>query len=273
MEKMSFPVFAFLWPKSLPSSRIARDLAAAFRRTAGAKAAWEALTASHQRELIRFLDAAQTPQNRRQRIDETVGHILAPSAPPKESVKSSGRPLWKCPSCGNRFVTRNLKHSCERHTEDEVFASRPEVVHELFHHFREMVESFGPVSVIPYRNKMVFMVRVRFCGAEPKKDCLEIEFWIRRRLDSPRFRKIETLTPIIHLHFIRIREAGDLDAELAAWIRESYAVGCQDSARPAAQPSRKALRTESLGKSRFPIALRSPAPGPSRKRSAKAPRR
>ena len=81
--------------------------------------------------------------------------------------------------------------------------SEPFVRH-LFRHLRGMVESVGPVHVQAYRDHVAFLVRVRFISATPKKRWLDIGFWFPRRLENPRFRKVETLTPVDHIHILRI---------------------------------------------------------------------
>lgn len=75
-----------------------------------------------------------------------------------------------------------------------------------------------------YRDKVGFMVRVRFAGAVPKTRWLEIGFWLARRANSPRFHKIETISPSAHVHLLRVGALEGLDAEVAAWIKEAYAV-------------------------------------------------
>jgi hypothetical protein len=71
------------------------------------------------------------------------------------------------------------------------------------------------------------MVKVRFAGATPRKRWLDVGFWLPRRLESPRFRRIETITPRAHLHVVRLSGENELDAELVGWIREAYDVGCR----------------------------------------------
>jgi len=62
----------------------------------------------------------------------------------------------------------------------------------------------------------------------PRKNWLDVAFWTTRRIDHRRFHKIETLKPDVHLHLLRVTDASQLDAELTSWLRESYAVGCQE---------------------------------------------
>ena len=94
-----------------------------------------------------------------------------------------------------------------------------------------MVRTCGPVKRIVYRDKVGFMVRVRFAGAVPRSDWLDVGFWLPRRLDSKRFRRVETLYPHAHVHSLRIKQPDELDAQLAKWIKEAYAVGRQEHLR------------------------------------------
>lgn len=204
------------------------DLAAALRRVDGALAAFNSLSPSHRRELLRYIDDARTPEAREGRIEKTIAHVLGKGVPAgRPSRAVAERPLWTCPRCGNQFVNRNQWHSCKRHNLAEVFAGKPARIRQLFERFRAMVESCGPVKLVPYRDRVGFMVRVRFAGAVPRRDWLEIGFWLTRRQESPRFRKIESIYPNVNLHLLRITEPGQLDAEVSRWLKEAYAVGCQ----------------------------------------------
>ena len=217
-----------LWPTRPDQVRPPEDFAAALRRGDGALAAFDSLSPSHRRELLRYLDDARTPQARQRRIEQTIAHILGQQVSAgRPSGAAAQRPLWTCPRCGNQFVNRNQQHSCRRHDLAALFAGQPARIRQLFERFRAMVESCGPVKLLPYRDKVGFMVRVRFAGARPRKDWLEIGFCLPRRIESPRFQKIETIDPNAHAHLLRITEPDQLDAEVAAWLREAYAVGCQ----------------------------------------------
>ena len=72
------------------------------------------------------------------------------------------------------------------------------------------------------------MVRVRFAGAVPKKRWLDVGLWLTRRVEDPRFHRIETITPNVHVHVLRITDADHLDDQVAEWVKEAYAVGRQE---------------------------------------------
>ncbi len=208
------------------------DLAGALRRARGARAAFDARSPSYRRQLLRYIDDARTPETRRRRVERTVRHVLGKPAPAKiRGEHLARRALWTCPRCGNAFVNRNQYHSCGRLDPSVPFAGKPGRIRELFERFRGMVEACGPVTLVPYRDRIGFMVRVRFAGAVPKARWLDIGFWLPRRIESPRFRRIETLYPDVHIHLLRVTEPDQLDPEVAGWLREAYAVGCQEHLR------------------------------------------
>jgi hypothetical protein len=205
------------------------DLLAALDATPGARSGFDRLTASHRRELIRFLEDARSTRNRAQRIGQIVAQSTGEQVLPPG--RRTDRPLWTCPECGRSFVTRNLNHSCETHTLDEPFAGKPAHIRDLFEQVRRTVEAFGPVTLVPYRDRVAFMVRVRFAGVRPRQRWVDVDFWLTRRAQSPRLRKVETLSPYTHVHSVRISSPADVDSQLTGWLREAYAVGRQEHLR------------------------------------------
>jgi hypothetical protein len=142
------------------------------------------------------------------------------------------RPLWRCPKCGARFITRNIWHSCGKYTLEGLFSRSEPHVLPLFRKFARLVRECGTVHMIPQKSRVVFMVRVRFAGAYPRKTYFIAGFALARRLKSPRIRKIEAYAPHFIGHMMDIRSEADLDGELRGWIRESFAVGRQQTGEP-----------------------------------------
>jgi hypothetical protein len=124
-----------------------------------------------------------------------------------------------------------MNHSCTRYELDDVFRSRSEHVRALFERFRSMIEERGPATMIVYRDRIGFMVKVRFCGASPKRDHLEIGFWFAERDEDARFSKIETIATNVHVHTAKVRDMEELDDDVRAWIERSYRVGLREHLR------------------------------------------
>jgi hypothetical protein len=139
--------------------------------------------------------------------------------------------LWTCPKCGHRFVSANMWHSCSRHQIADHFVGKDPLVRGLFDRFRAMIQKCGPVTVYAQKTRIVFQTRSRFAGALPRKHWLDCGLWLKRRVEHPRFRRIESPTPRDHIHHFRVTKLKDLDRDVAALIREAYAVGCSGASR------------------------------------------
>lgn len=146
-------------------------------------------------------------------------------------------PLWRCPRCGAKLVTRNMSHSCGKYTLGDLFArSEPNVIR-TFRALAAMVRECGPVVIIPQKTRVVFQVRVRFLGCVPRRSYLLCTFEFTHRKPHPRFRKVATYARLWHGHELRVDCPEELDGEVRSWIRESYAVGEQRHLRKAAELS------------------------------------
>ena len=216
-----------LTPQPPAEVAVAEDLAAALD-AAGARAAFDELAPSHRRELQRFVDDARSPATRAKRIAAAAEHVLRPDRAARRHPID--RPLWTCPDCGNAFATRNQNHSCGRFELSDVFDGKPPAVRELFDAVHAALLENGPVTLVCYRDRVAFMVRVRFAGVLPRRRWVNVELWLQRRIDSPRFSRVETLYPNAHIHTLRVDDPAEVDGELRGWLAEAYRVGCGNAA-------------------------------------------
>jgi hypothetical protein len=131
-------------------------------------------------------------------------------------------PLWVCPKCGARLITRNLWHSCGRFRLEALFArSTPEVL-AAARKYVALLESLGDVQVLPQKTRLVAVARVRFAGLYPRKDHFMAAFALHRWLASRRIVKKVDYGPRWRGHYVRITSAADLDGELRGWLQESH---------------------------------------------------
>jgi hypothetical protein len=106
---------------------------------------------------------------------------------------------------------------------------RPKEVVDLYRRFARMVRELGPgVKAVPVKTGIGFMVRVRFTGVALRKGGLRVSFWVKRRIDNPRFEKVELIPPRNFVYSFHIRSPEDLDDELRVWLAEAYRVGIQE---------------------------------------------
>jgi transposase-like protein len=157
---------------------------------------------------------------------DAAKEIPESAAPARGRLKP--RPLWRCPKCGKHYVTRNLWHSCRRITEAEALEGKTEHAVWLYRRLVKMLRECGPVLINPGKTGIAFQGRMRFGGVNLGRDCVRLGFILTRRLDSPRITKMVAYGPRAFGHHVVLRSAEDLDAELAAWLAETYRVGMQE---------------------------------------------
>jgi hypothetical protein len=136
-------------------------------------------------------------------------------------------PLWRCPTCGEKFTTWNQWHACGTFDINALFARSEPVVRRLYDRFLAVVERSGPVRVIPQKTRIALQVRMRFAALMPQSVVLKGHLVLARRSPSARFEKIETYSPRNHVHVFRLSSEDELDAPFCELIGEAYRVGQQ----------------------------------------------
>jgi hypothetical protein len=98
----------------------------------------------------------------------------------------------------------------------------------LYRKFVKLVRRCGPVVLVPNKTRIGFQVRMAFADVLLKRKWLDAYVILARRLENPRFTKIETLSPRNHIHYFRIHSHAEMDAEMLGGLREAYRVGRQE---------------------------------------------
>jgi hypothetical protein len=147
--------------------------------------------------------------------------------------------MWRCPACGQTFVTRNMPHSCQVVALDDHFKDRPAALREAFDAFVAAAQESGPVTVNATKSRITLQVRMRFAAVEPRRNHLRAHLVLKRRIEHPRL-AVEHLEPGYYLHRFTLSGPDDVDDELKAWLAEAYQTGAQltRSRPPAAPPAR-----------------------------------
>lgn len=135
--------------------------------------------------------------------------------------------MWRCPDCRRQFANRNQSHACGRSTLTSHFAGKPAKVRAIFDRLLALAKKNGPVIVLPEKTRIAFQVRMSFAACTIRKNWVDGHVVLARRLESPRFRRIETFSPRNHLHAFRFENVAEIDAEVGRWFAEAYRVGEQ----------------------------------------------
>ncbi len=122
-----------------------------------------------------------------------------------------------------------MLHSCGRYSVGKFLAGKSRQAIALYEHFSALVSDCGPVQIAPAKTRIGFQVRMIFAAVNKLSDHgLDAHVVLTRRLESPRFRRIETMTPKCYVHHFRIGSLDELDEEVRSWLREANQVGTQE---------------------------------------------
>src|SRR5262249_61986286 len=90
---------------------------------------------------------------------------------------------------------------------------------------RAAVSRLGPVTVLPEKTRIALQARMSFAAFTPRRHWLGGHLVLARRIDSPRFLRIDTYSPGNVVHTFRLASPADVDDEVLAWPAEASQVG------------------------------------------------
>ena len=133
------------------------------------------------------------------------------------------KPLWTCPKCGAKFVTRNMWHGCGDYSVEKFLEGKGWRARELFERFAGLIAACGPFDTAPAKTRVAFMARVRFAAVlRLSNRGMTVSFGLPRRLEHPRISRIEEYGSGWYGHFVRVTSPEEMDDEMLQWLRESY---------------------------------------------------
>ena len=140
--------------------------------------------------------------------------------------------MWVCPRCGRTFANRNQTHTCRPLVDlDQHFAGKDPAVRQAFDAVLASVRALGPVTVLPETTRIALHVRMSFAAFVARRHWLDGHVVLARRLDHPRFRRVEEYSARNVLHAFRLLGPDDVDADVRSWLAEAYRVGQQKHLR------------------------------------------
>ena len=138
------------------------------------------------------------------------------------------RALWRCPECGQTFVSPHMPHSCAVVPLDTHFARSAPEVRAAFDALVAAAREHGPVTVNVTKSRIALQARGRFAAVDaPRRAHLTGHLVLTRALRSEAVTRVEYVAPYYYLHRFRLTGPQDLGEELKALLAEAYGVGEQ----------------------------------------------
>ena len=152
-------------------------------------------------------------------------------------TQGSQRSLWRCPVCGQRFVTRNMPHSCQVVSVEDHFAAAEPGLRDLYDRLLATLREHGPVTVNATKSRIALQARMRFAGIDrPRRDHLVVSFVLTEPLRSARLRRVDYIPPYYYVHRLRLDRVEQIDAELERWLADAHRIGQQQHVTDAGWP-------------------------------------
>jgi hypothetical protein len=131
--------------------------------------------------------------------------------------------MWTCPDCGRSFAARGQVHTCAplRTLGDHLTGKPPEIA-EIVWRVIAAAQQCGPVTVLPEKTRIALAARMSFAALMPRRRWVDGHVVLRRRLEDPRFTRIETFSVGSHLHAFRLGSPDEVDDQVRGWLREAY---------------------------------------------------
>ena len=141
------------------------------------------------------------------------------------------KPLWRRPRCGRKSANANQWHSCGHFSVKDHLRGKSAEVRAIYRRFVSAVEACGPVTLSPVKTRIGFKVRMTFAAVTLKQHWMDGHIVMARRLDDPRFFKVESPSPRNQVHYFRLRSPEEIASAVKSWIEEAYRVGKQEHLR------------------------------------------
>ena len=131
---------------------------------------------------------------------------------------------WRCSKCGRRFTKRNQWHSCVSYSVDDHFQGKPAALRETFDFLTARVRKVGPFRIDAVKSSINIVGKYHFAAVHVLRSSLTLGFLLNRRLNDTRIVRVEEVGTKKYLHIVRLAHRKDVDARIAKWMKEAYAL-------------------------------------------------
>jgi hypothetical protein len=133
---------------------------------------------------------------------------------------------WQCPTCGREFRQRTREHSCQIGTLDDHLVKLPIAIQQTVHAIRAILDGCGPCQFLPLKTMITLRGVRNFGGITLTRARVDLGFFLHRPIVSRRMHRVERYGTKF-AHHIHLTSPAEVDADVADWLRESYALGIE----------------------------------------------
>jgi hypothetical protein len=126
-----------------------------------------------------------------------------------------------CPKCERPLTKANSWHYCKKTSIDSLFESKPKALKAVFEKLKQEVNRWPGVSASATKTCIVFITVKTFLVVKVMKQELDLKFVLPNETNAfPIYKQARYGNKLEH--YIRLREADDLDSDVLLLLRQSY---------------------------------------------------
>ena len=131
---------------------------------------------------------------------------------------------WTCSDCGRTFHRARQSHVCEPATTvDAWFERRPPADRKICDAVVRHLRKLGPLTVEAVEVGILIKRGRTFCELRPRREGLMLSIILPRVARDARVTRVIEISGERVAHFVHLRSAKDVDAQLRSWLTEGYA--------------------------------------------------
>ena len=129
---------------------------------------------------------------------------------------------WTCPLCKRPFKYNSQAHSCVQVSPDSILDSKSEITRKIYKKLITAIQQFGPFDISAARKDIYLKHPGTFLAIKPKKDELDVEFYLSALTDEfPVYKTLRTSKNRV-VHYVRLDDPKQIDKQLIHWLQLSY---------------------------------------------------
>jgi hypothetical protein len=150
----------------------------------------------------------------------------------------SGRECYHC----KQWIEDEEEHDCWTTTEAALTQDLSDELRDTWERLRETAVSFGDQRIYASHKSIMFSRKSCYFFVRPKRNFLELCFFLGRTLKAPQVRRIDRVSKSKVVHIIHIRHRDEVESPITDWLREAYELSdglASKASRARAKPKHK----------------------------------
>lgn len=133
-------------------------------------------------------------------------------------MKAAGHECFHC----KQWIPSGVEHDCWTTTEEALTKDLSEDLREAWERLRETAVEFGEQRIYASHHSIMFARKACYFFVRPKRNRLEVVFFLGRALKSAQIQKIVPASKSKLAHIVHLVHRDQVEPPVTDWLREAY---------------------------------------------------